>query len=237
MRTWMGVALALAVVTPARAQQDTRPGVAVLPFENGGSYGKSKEDYDALRLGISAIMISDLADKGSIRLVDRAETARLLDEQSLAAQGRVDAGTAARIGKLVGARYMIAGTFIDLYGEFRLDARVIDVETGEILKTVRNDPKYKNVEDLYPIIQSVADRIMAETELKALPASTRPAGSSGPAGAKSAVPTDALILYSRALLYEDRGEVSKAIEYYRKALDRFPEFTEAEAGLRKASGS
>ena len=27
--------------------QDTRPGIAVFPFANGGSYGQSKEDFDA----------------------------------------------------------------------------------------------------------------------------------------------------------------------------------------------
>jgi TolB-like protein len=223
----LGAALAL----PAAAQQDTRPGVAVLPFENGGSYGRNREDYDGLRRGIAGVLISELSQNPAIRLVDRAETQRVLEEQSLGASGRVDAGTAARVGKLVGARYMVAGTFIDLYGEFRLDARVIDVETGEILQTVRSDPQLKDVKDLFRIIQSVSQRIVSETRLPALPASARGASSS------REVPTEALILYSRALLHEDRGERGKAIEYYQKAIDRFPGFTEAEEGLRKTKGS
>jgi tetratricopeptide (TPR) repeat protein len=51
------------------------------------------------------------------------------------------------------------------------------------------------------------------------------------------VPTEALNLYSRALLYEDRGDRTRAIELYEKALDKFPDFTEAKEGLRKARGS
>ncbi len=226
------VVLGLLVAATAQAQQDVRPGVAVLPFENGGSYGKSREDYDALRRGIAGIMVSELSQNPAVRLVDRSETARLLDEQSLAASGRVDAGTAARIGRMVGARYMITGTFIDLYGDFRLDARIIDTETGEILKTVRNDPQLKDVKDLFRIIQSVSQRIMSETRLPTLPASAAAAPSAG-----REVPTEALVLYSRALLHEDRGETREAIEYYQKALERFPAFSEAEAGLRKAKGS
>ncbi len=231
MRTMRSILLALCAVTtalPAVAQQDTRPGVAVLPFENGGSYGRNKDDYDALRRGIAGLMISELSRNPAVRLVDRAETARLLDEQALASSGRVDAGTAAQVGKLVGARYMVTGSFIDMYGEFRLDARIINVETGEILKTVRNDPQFKDIKQLDRIIQSVAERVMAETRLAQL--TPRPA-------AQAEVPTEALILYSRALLYEDHGEKAKAIEYYQKALEQFPAFVEAELGLRKAKGS
>src|SRR3990172_5042613 len=129
--------------------QDRRPGIAVLPFENGGSYGKDKEDFDALRKGLAAMLISELGVNPALRLVDRFETQRILDAQGLAVAERVDKETAARVGKLVGARYLITGSFIDLYGDFRMDARLIDVETGEIIKVVRNDPKYHDRRDMY----------------------------------------------------------------------------------------
>ncbi|HEX9165711.1 MAG TPA: CsgG/HfaB family protein [Gemmatimonadales bacterium] len=223
----------LVAAVPAAAQQrDARPGLAVLPFENGGSYGREREDYDALRRGIAAILIADLALNPAIRLVDRAETQRILDEQALGSAGRVDAGTAARVGRLVGARYMVTGTFIDLYGDFRLDARIIDVETGEILKVVRSDTKFRDIKELSSMIGSVAQRILAETNLPALPASVATA-----TAAARQVPTEALNLYSRGLLYEDRGDRSKAIEYYERAVATFPEFTEAKDALRKLRGS
>jgi TolB-like protein len=210
---------------PAMAQ-DSRPGVAVLPFENGGSYGRDREDLEALRRGIAGILISELATRPAIRLVDRAETQRLLDEQNLAASGRVDAATAARVGRLVGARYMIAGTFLDLYGDFRIDARLIDVETGEIVNVVRSDPSLKDRRQLYAMIQSVAERIATEARFPAAGAD---------AGTRSAreIPTEAVTFYSRALLYEDRGDRAKATEFYERALQLFPAFTEATEGLRK----
>lgn len=208
--------------------QDTRPGIAVLPFENGGSYGKDKEDFDALRKGLAGTLIYELAQNPAVRLVDRLETQRLLDEQGLAVADRVDAATAAKIGKLVGARYMIAGMFLDLYGDFRVDARIINVETGEILKVVRSDPKLRDRKDMYRIVQSVAERIMQDTRLPAL-AAGRAAG--------PAVPTEALALYSRALLYQDRGDKAKAVEYYQKALAVFPDYAAASEGLRRLGGS
>lgn len=212
---------------PAQAQ-DSRPGIAVLSFENGGSYGKDKEDFEALRKGIAAMLISDLAQNRNVRLVDRGEIQRLLDEQGLAVAERVDLGTAAKIGKLVGARYMIAGSFIDLYGDFRVDARIINVETGEIIKVVRSDPKLRDRRDMSRMIQSVAERIMVDANLPPLPAGT---------AQRPAVPTEALALFSRALLYHDRGDKAKAVEYYQKALGVFPAYAEASEGLRKARGS
>jgi TolB-like protein len=219
-----GLFAVAALSVPAYAQ-DARPGVAVLPFENGGSYGKDREEFDALRRGLAGTLIYELAQNPSVRLVDRMEIQRLLDEQGLAVAERVDAATAAKIGKLVGARYMIAGMFIDLYGDFRVDARIINVETGEIVKVVRSDPKLRDRKEMFRIVQSVAERIMEDTKLPALPAAS--------GSARAAVPTDAIALYSRALLYQDRGDKAKAVEYYRKALAVFPEYAAAGEGLRR----
>ena len=47
--------------------QDTRPGIAVLPFNNGGSYGQGKEDFDALERGIAGMMISELSQNPAAR--------------------------------------------------------------------------------------------------------------------------------------------------------------------------
>lgn len=227
-RAALAVAALIAGGTSAAGAQDSRPGVAVLPFENGGSYGKDKEDFEALRRGIAGMLIYELSQNPGVRLVDRSETQRLLDEQGLAVAERVDRETAAKIGKLVGARYMVAGSFIDLYGDFRVDARIINVETGEIVKVVRSDIKYHDRKDMGRMIQSVAERIMAETKLAPLSTSSTQ---------RPPVPTEALAFFSRALLYHDRGDKAKAVEYYRRALQVFPEYAAANEGLRKAQGS
>src|SRR5512144_2252164 len=148
MKRMFTVLLALAAAaTPALAQQatsDSRPGMAVLPFENGGSFGRDREDFDALRGGIAAVLIEELAQNPAVRVVDRAITNQIINEQNLARDGRVDAATAARIGKLVGAKYMVTGSFIDAYGDFRVTARIIDVETSEIVKVVSNDESMRD---------------------------------------------------------------------------------------------
>lgn len=233
MKRMLTVLLAFALATPAVAQQapsDTRPGMAVLPFENGGSFGRDREDFDALRGGIAAVLIEELAANPAVRVVDRAITNQIIGEQNLARDGRVDAATAARIGRLVGARYMVTGSFIDAYGDFRVTARIIDVETGEIVKVVSNDETMRDRRQMFKIFQNVATKLMAGVNLPALPRQVAQAAE------RRNIPTDALTFYSRALLYEDRGDKPRAADYYRRATNAFPGYAQAEEGLRRVGG-
>jgi TolB-like protein len=233
MKRMLTVLLAFALATPAVAQQapsDTRPGMAVLPFENGGSFGRDREDFDALRGGIAAVLIEELAANPAVRVVDRAITNQIIGEQNLARDGRVDAATAARIGRLVGARYMVTGSFIDAYGDFRVTARIIDVETGEIVKVVSNDESMRDRRQMFKIFQNVATKLMAGVNLPALPRQVAQAAE------RRNIPTDALTFYSRALLYEDRGDKPRAADYYRRATQAFPGYAQAEEGLRRVGG-
>src|SRR5437879_3175109 len=214
-----------------RAQaQDTRPGIAVFPFDNGGSYGQDKDNFDALQKGIAGLMISDLAANAAVRVVERDELQKLLDEKNLGAAGagRVDPQTAAKIGKLVGARYVVTGVFIDFYGDFRLDARLINVETSEIVK-VESDRMQRD--HLFDLIRTVAAKLMRDANLPALPkrASEQPMNRQ--------VPTEALTYYSSALLYHNRGQTEKAVARYEQARKIYPDFAEASDGLKREKTS
>ena len=213
--------LAAAVSSPVSGQ-DSRPGIAVFTFENGGSYGQDKEVFDALQVGLQQILITELASNQALRVVDRSRIKDLLAEQDLGAQGRVDANTAARLGRLVGARYVIMGGFIDFYGDFRIDARIVNVETSEIMKTEKVQDKR---DKLYTLVVSLANNLTRGVNLPALPRQAMEQRQS------REVPTEALTLYSRALLYTDRGNNERAIELYNRAIEVFPEYTEAKEAL------
>lgn len=217
-----------AVLGAQQRAQDTRPGIAVLPFNNGGSYGQQKEDFDALERGIAGMMISELSANAAARVVERAEIQKLLDEQNLGAQGRVDAATAAKIGKLVGARYMVMGTFVDFYGDFRVDVRLINTETSEVVKT---ESERMQRDHLFDIIRNIAARLMKDANLPALTRATSDQRMS------RQVPTEALTYYSRALLFQDRGQKDKAVEMFNRALAIFPEYAEAQEGLQRVQRS
>src|SRR3989449_6834636 len=112
----------------AQGRADTRPGLAVFPIWNSGSYGQDKENFDALQKGMAAMIISELAANPGARVVEREELQRLLDEQNLGASGRGDDATAPKLGKLVGARYVGTGTFVEFSGDFRGDVQLGDAE-------------------------------------------------------------------------------------------------------------
>jgi TolB-like protein len=208
--------------------QDTRPGIAVLPFSNGGSYGQGKEDFEALERGIAGMMISELSQNPAARVVERQEIQRLLDEQNLGAQGRVDPQTAAKVGKLVGARYVVMGTFVDFYGDFRVDVRLVNTETSEIVKT---ESERMQRDHMFDIIRNIAARLMKDANLPALQrqASDQRMGRQ--------VPTEALTYYSRALLYSDHGQKDKAVEMFNRAIAIFPDYAEAKEGLQRVRSS
>lgn len=219
----LAAALATAPVHFALGQ-DSRPGIAVMPFENGGSYGQEKENFDALQVGLAQMLITEFAANPALRVVDRQEIKRLLEEQDLGASGRVDQSTAAQIGRLVGARYMVLGGFVDFYGDFRVDARIVSVETGEIVKTEKVRDKREN---LYGMVTSLANQITQGANLPPLP---RPALERRQ---NRQVPAEAVTYYSRALLYADRGDTSRATELFNRAIEVFPEYTEAKEGLQQ----
>lgn len=212
-----------AMLLAGSAVAQARPGIAVLPFDDGGSYGQDKENFAALQVGIQASVMSELARGDGVAVVERGAVQTALRQQELGVRGRVDAATAAKVGQLTGARYAVFGNFIDLYGRVRLNARIVDVRSGEILKVVSNDdPRLQDRRDFYGIISAVAARIRADV------------GAPAAAGATPAIPTDALTFYSLGVLSQDRGERTKAAEYFRKAVAAYPDYTEAKEGLRRA---
>jgi len=213
--------------TQVRAQ-DTRPGIAVFMFDNGGSIGQDKEKFDGLQRGIPGMLISELAANPAVRLVEREQVQHLLDEQNLGAAGRVDAQTAAKIGKIVGAKYAITGMFMDFSGDFRLDIRLVNVETTEI---VRVEADKMSRDHLFDLIRTLAQRLMKDVSLPPLPKQASEQRMT------RQVPTEALTYYSRALLYHDRGQRDKAIEMYTRALEVFPEYAEAQQGLQREKNS
>lgn len=59
---------------------------------------------------LSGMLTNELAATGSFSMVERSKLEHVLDEQNLAASGRIAPGTGAKIGKLTGAEYLVMAT-------------------------------------------------------------------------------------------------------------------------------
>ncbi|OGU01573.1 MAG: hypothetical protein A2085_07885 [Gemmatimonadetes bacterium GWC2_71_10] len=205
--------------TPAQGTQDARPGMAVLDFDIGATIGQDPDDYQALRRGLAAMVIGELAVNPSVRVVERAQLQQILTEQNLGREGRVDGNTIVQIGRLIGARYMVTGTIFDVRGDFRIAARLFDAETGQILRTQSVTGRLDNVFDL---VTRLSLQLMRDANLPPLPREVMQQQEQ-----RGTPPTQAVMAYSRAVLYADRGDTQRAVEQYRRAISAFPNYTRA----------
>ncbi len=143
---------------PAAAQDQERSVVAVLRFDNNTGDDK----YEHLGRALSSMTISDLSVLDDIQLVERERLEELLAELDLQQSAYVDPASALSLGMIVGAEYVVAGAFVAVEPEMRLDTRIARVETSEIVTTaeVRGDQ-----ESLFDLQQRLADQLLESFQI------------------------------------------------------------------------
>jgi TolB-like protein len=255
MKAWVAAAALIAAPTLAVAQANS-PVVAVLYFDNN-SFGKDHTDYDGLGKGIADLLINDMASNASMRVVERDRIQAILQEQSLVQTKSIDPQTAVRLGKLLGAQYMITGGFMsDGKGTLLVTSRVISVETGAITNPVKLESKG---DDVLGLIGQLSTKLNTELKLPARirtgaveqkkpadvgvnPASAKQSGHQAPSTQVASAKPQKLdvktaLLYSKALDEQDNGNPQKAAELYRAVLQKFPDFGPAQQNLAKVQKS
>lgn len=150
---------ALCGLLPAAPAQKKR--VAVLDFDFGTIQNWWGGHWD-IGKGVASLIVTQLVRDGSYVVVERKALEAVLAEQNFSSSERADPATAARLGKILGVDAIILGTITQFGTETRdvnvggaggrlggfgggrvgtsrgkakvaVDARVIDVDTGEIL--------------------------------------------------------------------------------------------------------
>ena len=216
------LALAAFAALPAAAQNgDDRPGIAVMRFDNGGSHGPEAEpeDYEALEVGLQQMLLTELSQNPELRVIERGRLNELTREQGLAEEGVVDPSTAADLGRVVGARYMVIGSFADLFGTMRVDLRVLDVETSEVVATAGTQ---KPRDETLELLVELADDVAESVELPPLPRAVREAREEQ----AEAVPPEGITEYSHALMLLDEGYREEGLASLERVVEKFPEWSE-----------
>lgn len=114
-----------------RTKPENAKRIAIIYFDNTSEEVK----LDKLKKGLAGMLISDLSNVNMLDIVERDRLEDILKEQNLNNSKKFDASTASKIGELLGAEIILTGAYFEMFGSFRIDARFIDVETGEILKS------------------------------------------------------------------------------------------------------
>lgn len=122
-------AIVVAICLRAPEARGAELQVAVLEFANTSP----ERELDSLGKGLQSMVTTDLAQVPSFKLVERARLHDIQSELGLGKSGLVDKATAARVGKLLGATHLVAGTFTVVGNKMRIDGRLFAVEGGNVL--------------------------------------------------------------------------------------------------------
>ena len=132
-RVAAAVLLVLAAVpAAAEAAPAYKPPVAVLPFKNLND----DPDTDWLRQGISETMLTDL-EKAGTPVVERDQIDKALGEILLQGATGTEDADAVKVGRLVGAKTVVVGSFQQAGKQLRMNARFVEVETGVVLDSAK----------------------------------------------------------------------------------------------------
>lgn len=167
-RTWFALVAALALIgaaDTASAQASKRPAVAVMDFDFGTVHEHWWGNYD-IGKGMADQVVDALVNDGSFRVIERKKLDTVLAEQDFARSDRADPSAAklAKVGKVLGVKYIIAGSITKFGGEEKnygggmlgrgklgglglkkaktevsITARMIDATTGEILMSTKGE--------------------------------------------------------------------------------------------------
>jgi len=210
------------------------PTVAVLYFD----YDGKDEELGVLRKGLAQMLISDLAGGNGYTVVERARLQDLIDEMQLGQSKKFDRKTAAKIGKLLGARYLVLGSYFSLFGTLKIDACVVNVETGANVRCVGAGGKPEDFIHMQQELSGgLAPILAAELPATEASAAAKPkvTPNSKPKGRRPAPPKKlglaTAVRYAKALDAADHGRSVEAKEQLQAVVKEAPDFTLAALDL------
>ncbi|MCO4762422.1 MAG: SUMF1/EgtB/PvdO family nonheme iron enzyme [Myxococcales bacterium] len=194
--------------------------LAVSPFANK----TGSKRFAAVSKGLADMLTTDLAVSQELRLVERERIAAVIAELKLNKSRYIDPKTAQKAGKMLGAELMVVGTVTAWAPKLRLDARIVSVETGEVMVTASAVGSQKQ---FFAVEAQLAKKLLTGFGVKLSPLQRMKMGRSQTRSWK------ALRAYSRGLDAHDRGDKKAAESAFRAALSADPSFARAQERLEK----
>ncbi len=179
--------------------------IAVLDFSNNCIF--EKEKYASLSPGLAEIMITELSTVKSLKFVERQKINALIQEMQMAQSGLVSEETGVQIGRLVGAKYLIFGSYMVFNNKVRVDARIVEVETG---LTIKAEEVTQKVSKMFDIIKELNEKILKNLDIKLSNDEKQLLNAND-------TTTEVIELFSQGLKFEEAKDYDKAKQLYLKA--------------------
>lgn len=226
-RVAITLVLLLILLLPAAFLPGQERTLGVLYFEAAGSSAAARPDAgerELLSLALTEMMISDLSRLSALRLVERRSLDEVLKEQSLSLSGLVDEESALQVGRLLQARYLLAGRLLFSGSLVTLSGRITDTETGEIAAAATRTGEAAS---LFRLQKELAGELVAAWGIP-LSAAERALLAEG-----GSVALEGLLSFGNALAAGDRGDWDRALEYLKAAVRLEPGFALAQEMRRE----
>lgn len=217
MRRFLFALAAALCILPARGE-DT---LVLWDFDNN-TIGSMEAIQAAEHLSrvLPEALTAKLSRSPGLRIVERVRLRELLDEQKLGASDIADQGARLRLGKILGASNMLFGEYIALGPVIRMDVRLVDTATSEILLsepvTGSEDELLEGMDTLAELIVNKYGRHYVKSE------------------GGTAFPAEAWAAYDSGLRQMDEKHYEAAIETFKQLLGQHPGFTPAERQITLA---
>lgn len=88
---------------------------------------------------VTEILTTSFVNSEYFKIIEREQLQKIVKEIQMEQSGIIDASHVKKIGKFTGADAIVTGSVIKIGQDLRLDARVIDVETGIILSAEKSE--------------------------------------------------------------------------------------------------
>jgi len=222
--TLVATLVASAVRLPAQ-RSESWPLVGALPFANS-VVGEERVALNPLISGIPELILIELSRNPALRTVEPQRLHRVLASQKLDPQGRLDDEAASHIGRILGAQWVIRGTFTgDGHGTIRIAAYMVDVATAQVEHTASAEGKQAN---LAALIGQLSEHLGHDMHLAELPKDGKQARE---LTQKASYQTT--LMFARAIEARDAGRVQQAIAMLQQLLADEPEYEPAQNELTR----
>ena len=169
--------------------------------------------YDPLSKGISDMLITDLSKIQGITIVERSRLEDILKEIQLNKSKYFDEATAQKLGKGLGAKSILTGAYLLLNDNLRIDARIVDVQSGKIIMA---ESVNCNKDDFFSGYKQLVELITKQLKLSF--------SSTASLAPKNNVGLNAVVQYSKAIDLFDKGLNTDASELLASTVKQFPDF-------------
>ncbi|MCX8117570.1 MAG: CsgG/HfaB family protein [Desulfobacterota bacterium] len=197
---------------------EARNTVAVLYFENK----TGNPDLDPLQKGLALMLITDLSTLKGLQVVERIKLQALVEEMGFGTAGLVQPGTAPRVGRLLGARWIIGGEIVK--GSIHLKSTLLDVGEQRI---VGQPLVTGELADLFRLEKELLFKLIEFLKIEVSPQEREEL--------RKYISTNlrALTLLFKGIEASDRGQYEKAGQFYESALKEDPKIFVARSALQE----